>query len=76
MSGMQIEARRSEPPIVDGVLFSPLGDVHEWEVTSTLCGMQPITRAVRVTALQVHVHKLRLCGRCYPPYNAHGRAES
>jgi len=72
---MNIAALSSQPPIVNGVLLTRLGDVHEWEVTATQCGLKPITCAAPVTAVQAAVHKLPLCKRCYPSYHAHGRAD-
>ena len=71
---MSAASLSSQPPIVDGVILSRFGDVHEREATNTRCGLNPVTAGVRVTPVQAQVHKLPLCKHCYPSYYAHGKA--
>jgi hypothetical protein len=67
---VNVRARVDWLPIRSGVLMTRIGDVHERGFgPDTVCG-RPVLTAVPVSPLQALVHKIPLCGRCYPSVNA------
>lgn len=61
------------PEITNGVLWSRHGEVHQADGKHfTGCGRSIPSNRVEVSHVQAVVHKLRLCGACYPHHQGPG----
>lgn len=61
------------PEILGGILLSRLGEVHQYRFPRTPCGQLVAARqVVAVSHVQAVVHKLPLCGHCYPSHHNPG----